>query len=62
ETTLVSKRSEKIDEKENAWLNLASIGILVFAKKYEEEAIQYDVNLMYIYEILKKEVSWPIAS
>ncbi|CAG8483253.1 11149_t:CDS:2 [Cetraspora pellucida] len=41
-TTLAPKRSEKIDEKENAWLNLASTGALVFAEKYEEEAIQYD--------------------
>ncbi|CAG8640678.1 9429_t:CDS:2, partial [Diversispora eburnea] len=29
---------------------------------YEGEAIQYDVNSMYIFEMLKKEVSWPIAS
>jgi len=61
ETTLVPKRSEKVDEKENAWLNLASTGALVFAEKYEGEAIQYDVNSMYIYEMLKKEASWPIA-
>jgi len=62
ETTLVPERSEKVDEKENAWLNLASTGALVFAEKYEGEAIQYDVNSMYIYEMLKKEASWPIAS
>ncbi|CAG8632368.1 2478_t:CDS:2, partial [Diversispora eburnea] len=61
ETTLAPKRSEKIDEKENAWLNLASTGALVFAEKYEGEANQYDVNSMYIYEMLKKEASWPIA-
>ncbi|RHZ89290.1 hypothetical protein Glove_16g51 [Diversispora epigaea] len=61
ETTLASKRSEKIDEKENAWLNLASTGTLVFAEKYEGEANQYDVNSMYIYEMLKKEASWAIA-
>ncbi|RIB00139.1 hypothetical protein C2G38_2309202 [Gigaspora rosea] len=61
-TTLAPKRSEKIDEKENAWLNLASTGALVFAEKYEGEAIQYDVNSMYIYEMLKKEASWPIAT
>ena len=61
ETTLAPNRSEKIDEKENAWLNLASTGALVFAEKYEGEAIQYDVNSMYIYEMLKKEASWPIA-
>ena len=47
ETTLAPKRSEKISEKENAWLNLASTGALVFAEKYEGEAIQYDVNSMY---------------
>ncbi|RHZ89406.1 hypothetical protein Glove_14g2 [Diversispora epigaea] len=61
ETTLAPKRSEKIDEKENAWLNLASSGALVFAEKYEGEANQYDINSMYIYEMLKKEASWPIA-
>ncbi|CAG8483617.1 25163_t:CDS:2, partial [Racocetra persica] len=61
-TTLAPKRSEKIDKKENAWLNLASTGTLVFAEKYEGEAIQYNVNSMYIYEILKKETSWPIAT
>ncbi|CAG8686726.1 15841_t:CDS:2, partial [Dentiscutata heterogama] len=61
ETTLVSKRSEKVNEKENAWLNLASTGALVFAERYEGEAIQYDVNSMYIYEMLKKEASWPFA-
>ncbi|CAG8836199.1 5141_t:CDS:2, partial [Racocetra persica] len=42
ETTLVSKRSKKVNEKENAWLNLASTDALVFAKRYEGEAIQYD--------------------
>ncbi|CAG8849047.1 423_t:CDS:2, partial [Gigaspora margarita] len=56
-TTLAPKRSEKIDEKENVWLNFASTGALVFAEKYEGEAIQYDVNSMYIYEMLKKEAS-----
>ncbi|CAJ0643571.1 6071_t:CDS:2 [Entrophospora sp. SA101] len=61
ETTLVSKRSEKVNEKENAWLNLASTGALVFAERYEGEAIQYDVNSMYVYEMLKKEASWPFA-
>ena len=61
ETTLAPNRSEKIDEKENAWLNLATTGALVFAEKYDGEAIQYDVNSMYIYEMLKKEASWPIA-
>ncbi|CAG8795854.1 42658_t:CDS:2, partial [Gigaspora margarita] len=62
ETTLAPKKSEKISEQENAWLNLASIGALVFAEKYEGEAIQYDVNSMYIYEMLNKEASWPIVS
>ncbi|CAG8673692.1 11100_t:CDS:1, partial [Paraglomus occultum] len=62
ETTLAPNRSEKIDEKENAWLNLATTGALVFAEKYEGEVIQYDVNSMYIYEMLKKEASWPIAT
>ncbi|RHZ75035.1 hypothetical protein Glove_218g53 [Diversispora epigaea] len=61
ETTLAPKRSEKIDEKENAWLNLASTGTLIFAEKYKGEDNQYDVNSMYIYEMLKKEASWPIA-
>ncbi|RHZ81977.1 hypothetical protein Glove_115g114 [Diversispora epigaea] len=61
ETTLAPKRNEKIDEKKNAWLNLTSSGALVFAEKYEGEANQYDVNSMYIYEMLKKEASWPIA-
>nr|CAG8574154.1 3962_t:CDS:2 [Entrophospora candida] len=61
ETTLALNRRGKIDEKENAWLNLATTGALVFAEKYEE-AIQYDVNLMYIYEMLKKEASWPITT
>ncbi|CAG8651213.1 12570_t:CDS:2 [Ambispora leptoticha] len=37
-------------------------GALVFAERYEGEAIQYDVNSMYVYEMLKKEASWPIAS
>ncbi|CAG8669839.1 6663_t:CDS:2, partial [Paraglomus brasilianum] len=62
ETTLAPNKSEKIDEKENAWLNLATTGALVFAEKYEGEAIQYDVNSMYIYEMLKNEASWPIAT
>ncbi|CAG8658218.1 6753_t:CDS:2, partial [Diversispora eburnea] len=62
ETTLVPKRSEKVDEKENTWLNLATTGALVFAERYEGEAIQYDINSMYVFEMLKKEVSWPIAS
>ncbi|CAJ0648906.1 755_t:CDS:2 [Entrophospora sp. SA101] len=62
ETTLAPNRSGKIDEKENAWLNLATTGALVFAEKYEGEAIQYDVNSMYIYEMLKKEASWPITT
>ncbi|CAG8765248.1 5312_t:CDS:2, partial [Racocetra persica] len=38
-----------------------STGALVFAKRYKGEAIQYDVNSMYIYEMLKKEASWPFA-
>ncbi len=29
EITLALKRSKKIDEKENAWLNLASTGALI---------------------------------
>ncbi|CAJ0870849.1 7026_t:CDS:2, partial [Entrophospora sp. SA101] len=62
ETTLAPNRRGKIDEKENAWLNLATTGALVFAEKYEGEAIQYDVNSMYIYEMLKKEASWPITT
>src|SRR5205807_913354 len=32
-----------------------------FAEKYKGEAIQYDVNSMYIYKMLKKEALWPIA-
>ncbi|CAG8661520.1 11595_t:CDS:2, partial [Diversispora eburnea] len=35
----VPKRSEKVDEKENAWLDLATTGALVFAERYEGEAI-----------------------
>ncbi|CAG8686129.1 14118_t:CDS:2, partial [Racocetra fulgida] len=62
----INEESEAIaektnEQKENAWLNLATTGTLVFAEKYEGEAIQYDVNSMYTYEMLKKEASWPIA-
>ncbi|CAG8834474.1 1223_t:CDS:2, partial [Gigaspora margarita] len=39
-------RSEKINKKENIGLNLAT-SALVFAKKYEEEAIQYDNKFSY---------------
>ncbi|CAG8434433.1 1377_t:CDS:2, partial [Diversispora eburnea] len=39
EITLAPKRSEKVDEKENAWLNLATTGALVFAERYKGEAI-----------------------
>ncbi|CAG8636289.1 10854_t:CDS:2, partial [Diversispora eburnea] len=62
ETTLAPKRGEKISEQEKAWIDLATTGALIFAEKYEGEAIQYDVNSMYIYEMLKKEASWPVAS
>ncbi|CAG8816887.1 16296_t:CDS:2, partial [Cetraspora pellucida] len=36
-------------------------GALIFAERYEGEANQYDVNSMYIFEIIKKDASWPIA-
>ncbi|RHZ67234.1 hypothetical protein Glove_302g42 [Diversispora epigaea] len=62
ETTLASRRNEKISEQEKTWIDLATTGALIFAEKYEGEAIQYDVNSMYIYEMLKKEASWPVAS
>ncbi|CAG8831608.1 3418_t:CDS:2, partial [Gigaspora rosea] len=29
--------------------------------RYEGEANQYDVNSMYIFEMIKKDASWPIA-
>ncbi|CAG8640166.1 2005_t:CDS:2, partial [Diversispora eburnea] len=62
EKTNAPKRSEKVDEKENAWLNLVTTDALVFVERYEKEAIQYNVNSMYVFEMLKKEVSWLIAS
>ncbi|CAG8825881.1 22437_t:CDS:2, partial [Cetraspora pellucida] len=37
-------------------------GTLIFAKRYKGEANQYDVNSMYIFEIIKKNALWPIAS
>ncbi|CAG8673756.1 18651_t:CDS:2, partial [Acaulospora morrowiae] len=49
------------NEQEKAWIDLVSTGTLIFAEKYKGEAIQYDVNSMYIYEMLKKEASWPVA-
>ncbi|RHZ77730.1 hypothetical protein Glove_174g76 [Diversispora epigaea] len=64
ETTLAPKRSEKISEQEKAWINLATIGALIFAEKYDGEGSQYDVfRLFEIYaeSILYME-SWPIAS
>ncbi|CAG8653274.1 9828_t:CDS:2, partial [Diversispora eburnea] len=61
----IIKESEAIAEKTNRQVDMrkseTSTGALVFAEKYEGEANQYDVNSMYIYEILKKEASWPIA-
>ncbi|CAG8589213.1 10920_t:CDS:2 [Dentiscutata heterogama] len=30
-------------------------------KRYKEETNQYDVNLIYIFEMIKKDASWPIA-
>ncbi|CAG8588817.1 11581_t:CDS:2, partial [Scutellospora calospora] len=42
--------------------NLATTGTLIFAKRYEEKANQYDVNSMYIFEMIKKDVLWPIVS
>ncbi|RHZ85601.1 hypothetical protein Glove_63g120 [Diversispora epigaea] len=62
ETTLAPKRSEKISEQEKAWINLATTGALIFAEKYDGEGSQYDVNSMYIFEMIKKDASWPIAS
>ncbi|CAG8637583.1 17017_t:CDS:1 [Acaulospora morrowiae] len=62
ETTLAPLKSGKISKQEKAWIDLASTGALIFAEKYEREAIQYDVNSMYIYIMLKKEASWPVTS
>ncbi|RHZ79323.1 hypothetical protein Glove_149g153 [Diversispora epigaea] len=62
ETTLAPKRSEKISEQEKAWINLATTGALIFAEKYDGEGSQYDVNSMYIFEMIKKDATWPIAS
>ncbi|CAG8486644.1 1713_t:CDS:2 [Ambispora gerdemannii] len=44
ETSLAPLKSEKISEQENAWINLATTGALVFAEKYDGEANQYDIN------------------
>ncbi|CAG8818773.1 5506_t:CDS:1, partial [Racocetra fulgida] len=61
ETTLAPQKSEKISEQESAWIDLATTGALIFAERYEGEANQYDVNSMYIFEMIKKDASWPIA-
>ncbi|RIB21195.1 hypothetical protein C2G38_2177342 [Gigaspora rosea] len=61
EPTLAPQKSEKISEQESAWIDLATTGALIFAERYEGEANQYDVNSMYIFEIIKKDASWPIA-
>ncbi|CAJ0630229.1 10738_t:CDS:2 [Entrophospora sp. SA101] len=61
QTTLAPQKSEKISEQESAWIDLATTGALIFAERYEGEANQYDVNSMYIFEMIKKDASWPIA-
>ncbi|CAG8547360.1 16443_t:CDS:2, partial [Cetraspora pellucida] len=61
ETTLAPQKSEKISEQESAWIDLATTGALIFAERYEAEANQYNVNSMYIFEMIKKDTSWPIA-
>ncbi|CAG8484832.1 4262_t:CDS:10 [Ambispora gerdemannii] len=60
-TTLAPQKSKKISEQEGAWVDLATTGALIFAERYEGEAIQYDVNSMYVFEMMKKNVTWPIA-
>ncbi|CAG8718507.1 6437_t:CDS:2, partial [Ambispora leptoticha] len=57
ETSLAPLKSEKISEQENTWINLATTGALVFTEKYDGEANQYDVNSMYVYEMIKYEAS-----
>ncbi|CAG8681269.1 2991_t:CDS:2, partial [Scutellospora calospora] len=61
ETTLALQKSEKISKQENTWIDLATTGALIFAERYEGEANQYDVNSMYIFEMIKKDASWPIV-
>ncbi|CAG8622252.1 15974_t:CDS:2, partial [Cetraspora pellucida] len=54
----INNESEAIAKKTN---NLATTGALIFAERYEGEANQYDINSMYIFEMIKKDASWPIA-
>ncbi|CAG8510137.1 2386_t:CDS:2, partial [Scutellospora calospora] len=62
ETTLAPQKSEKISEQESAWIDLATTSALIFAERYEGEANQYDINSIYIFEMIKKDASWPIVS
>ncbi|CAG8851569.1 18533_t:CDS:1, partial [Racocetra persica] len=61
ETTLAPQKSKKISDQENVWIDLATTGALIFAERYKEEANQYDINSIYIFEMIKKDASWPIA-
>ncbi|CAG8715429.1 13416_t:CDS:2, partial [Acaulospora morrowiae] len=65
---IAEKTNDRIDMCKSGNYTLTSIKLFKettlapLKKKYEREAIQYDVNLMYIYEMLKKEASWPVVS
>ncbi|CAG8589250.1 66_t:CDS:2 [Ambispora leptoticha] len=50
----INKESEAIAEKTNGQVDMPTTGALVFAERYEGEAIRYDVNSMYVYEMLKR--------
>ncbi|CAG8607063.1 10304_t:CDS:2, partial [Scutellospora calospora] len=59
----INDESEAIAKKTNSRIDmhLATTSALIFAERYEGEANQYDLNSMYIFEMIKKDASWPIA-
>ncbi|CAG8668453.1 13988_t:CDS:2 [Acaulospora morrowiae] len=56
--TKAPRKSEKISEQEKAWIDLASTGALIFAEKYEGEAIQYDFHTIDV-SLVEKWTKFP---